>query len=671
MDYEPTKKAKKGFVSPIKLLVFSKSGRRQTDRSSVSRRPLHTVPLYPPDFLIHPERLIYDYVEKEVKFLGHLTWVSCSLNPSSRDELLQLLDTARQLKVLPLRTSVEQDCILSLSARCLLLTWRDNEKLLLRIPTHEIAAASYLRDDALHLLVLKTGLNVDTVLAGGNSLEKKKPGGIEARRQTMSNSDPRPAGGTMERRHTICGVDWKNHKPSSKQPQPQPQPQPNPALVQGAGGGGGGGAGGVAGGAGGSLERQPRVGGSWERRQTRKPGGGSWEKRPVSGSWDRPRPVGGSWEKRHGASGVGGGSWEKRHGGGGKPGGSWERKHPQGGSWERRQACTGSWERGKSYGSWERRNHNPLEPTPCPDAYCNLVILAVENRDAAEEYCALICQMFQIIYGHQTIECVDRSGFHYTMPDRYWLQRSDSCLTDMTYSYDADFSLCSSYDGSQEAFDLYYSESYSESSSLSLQGSHHSLASLHSDGGDQGLQLMQEYMITLRSKLSPQELQQFALLLREYRLGCPIAVFCSDLLQLYGDNRKFLLLGMRPFIPDKDVGVFESFLEGIGIREGGILTDSFGRIKRSMSSTAATVVRGYDSWSLPSGSQDFNRRISDITHDIEALGFQHEHGGCQGEQGECQGEQGVAGRAGGVSGRYRGGGLLFVKEWWGRCGTEM
>lgn len=29
------------------------------------------------------------------QFLGHLTWVSCSLNPSSRDELLQLLDTAR------------------------------------------------------------------------------------------------------------------------------------------------------------------------------------------------------------------------------------------------------------------------------------------------------------------------------------------------------------------------------------------------------------------------------------------------------------------------------------------------------------------------------------------------------------------------------------------------
>lgn len=51
----------------VKRLVFSKSSRRQADKNSVHRRPLHNVPLYPPDYLIHPERLIYDYVEKEVK----------------------------------------------------------------------------------------------------------------------------------------------------------------------------------------------------------------------------------------------------------------------------------------------------------------------------------------------------------------------------------------------------------------------------------------------------------------------------------------------------------------------------------------------------------------------------------------------------------------------------
>lgn len=100
---------------------------------------------------------------------------------------------------------------------------------------------------------------------------------------------------------------------------------------------------------------------------------GSWERRLVGGSWERRGPVG------KGGGGVGG-SWEKRHGPGGKAGGSWERKHGQGGSWERRQAFMGSWERGKAYGSWERRSHNPLEPTPCPDAYCNLVVLAVDNR---------------------------------------------------------------------------------------------------------------------------------------------------------------------------------------------------------------------------------------------------------------------------------------------------
>nr|XP_054602083.1 cerebral cavernous malformations 2 protein-like isoform X2 [Nothobranchius furzeri] len=608
MDYEP-KKPKKGFVSPIKRLVWSKSGRRSVDRGAVYRRPLHTVPLYPPDYLIHPERLIFDYVEKEVKLLGQLTWVSVSLNPSSRDELLQLLDTARQLKVLPLKTSVDQDCILSLSARCLLLTWRNNEKLLMRIPTHEIAAASYLRDDALHLLVLKTGLNVDSVVAEDDSLDRKKPPGNNGRCQTSScNANPRPAGGTMERRHTICGVDWR---PSLSRSNHDKNQNVERGGERERGGGG-------------SLERK-RVGGSWERKQQTRRTGGSWENR-------RARPMSVNWGV--GPGGSGGGSWERRHGGGvggGGGGGSWERRGGgaagSGGSWDRRQACTGSWERGKSYGSWERRNYNPLEPTPCPDAYCNLVILAVENRDAAEEYCSLICQMFQIIYGHQTIECVDRAGFHHTMPDHSWLQRSDSCLTDGSYNFDPEFSCCSSYDGSQEAFELYYSETYSESSSVSLQDSQRSLAST-SDGADNNppLQLMQEYMITLRNKLSPVELQQFAVLLREYRLGSNIDYFCFELLQLYGDDRKFLLLGMRPFIPDKDVGTFETFLESIGIREGGILTDSFGRIKRSMSNTLATAMRGYDNGSLATGSQEFNRRISDITHDIQALGFQDTHG---------------------------------------------
>lgn len=41
-----------------------------------------------------------------------------------------------------------------------------------------------------------TGLSVDTVVAGDDSLDRKKPMGVDGRRQTMScNADPRPAGG--------------------------------------------------------------------------------------------------------------------------------------------------------------------------------------------------------------------------------------------------------------------------------------------------------------------------------------------------------------------------------------------------------------------------------------------------------------------------------------------
>ncbi|XP_057358860.1 cerebral cavernous malformations 2 protein-like isoform X3 [Manis pentadactyla] len=418
MEYE-VKKGKKGFVSPIRRLVFPKSGRRAAFRSSVSRRPLHSMPLYPPDYLIDPQILLCDYLEKEVKFLGHLTWVTSSLNPSSRDELLQLLDTARQLKELPLKTTAEQDSILSLSARCLLLTWRDNEELILRIPTHEIAAASYLQDDALHLLVLKTGLGVDPVPAGVDA----SPGG--------AGRDPGPPGaapekrrvGTTERRHTICSLDWR--------------------MAWGGGAGAEARAGACGGG---SLERQragARASGSWERRQT----------------------FSGSWERRHGGGG----------GGAGKPGGSWERRQAGGG------------------GSWERRHPgtNPLDPQdPSPDAYCNLVILAVANRDAAEESCALICQVFQIIYGDQSIECVDRAGCHYTStPERPWLcSRSESCRTDGTYAYDADFSCCSSFNGSQDTFEA----CYSGTSTPSFHGSHCS----GSDHSGLGLEQLQDYMVT-------------------------------------------------------------------------------------------------------------------------------------------------------------------------------
>lgn len=48
--------------------------------------------------------------------------------------------------------------MVSLSAYNVKLVWRDGEDIILRVPIHDIAAVSYIRDDSLHLVVLKTGL---------------------------------------------------------------------------------------------------------------------------------------------------------------------------------------------------------------------------------------------------------------------------------------------------------------------------------------------------------------------------------------------------------------------------------------------------------------------------------------------------------------------------------
>ncbi|XP_015422135.1 PREDICTED: cerebral cavernous malformations 2 protein-like [Myotis davidii] len=447
-----------------------------------------------------------------VQFLGHLTWVTSSLNPSSRDELLQLLDTARQLKELPLKTTAEQDSILSLSARCLLLTWRDNEELILRIPTHEIAAASYLQDDALHLLVLKTGKRA------GPALARQCP---NCHSNNHEDTNPQRESIRWLMLYSLSQTGWGEGLLLDK------------------------------------LQEGPRI--------PRKLGcmcaffrtGGLESSLESTKASKTPRPA------------I-------------LMGNHFDGKYPQS-PFIKRYVCL---------------------------SHCASSSL---GQDAAEESCALICQVFQIIYGDQSIECVDRAGYHYTStPERPWLcSRSDSCRTDGTYAYDADFSCCSSFNGSQDTFEA----CYSGTSTPSFHDSHCS----GSDHSALGLEQLQDYMVTLRSKLGPLEIQQFALLLREYRLGLPIQDYCSGLLKLYGDRRKFFLLGMRPFIQDQDIGYFEGFLEGVGIREGGILTDSFGRIKRSMSSTSASAVRSYDGAAQRPEEQTFHRLLADITHDIEAL----------------------------------------------------
>lgn len=438
MEDDSKKGKKPGIVSPFKR-VFQKGekGRDKKAQEKVTeRRPLHTVSPSPAEHRVDPDVLLNDYIEKEVKYLGQLTSIPGYLNPSSRTEILQLLDNAKRLHHLPAQLTQEHDALISLSAYNVKVVWRDREDIILRVPIHDIAAVSYIRDDCLHLVLLKTA--------------------------------------------------------------PDPGISPSQSL--------------------------------------------SAESAKVLTS-----------------------------------------------------------------GSLSECGSGPVES-------CCLVILATENKAAAEELCTLLGQVFQIVYTESTMDFLDRAIFDgASTPTRHLSLHSDdsSSKVEVKESYELEagvFSFQDSPDGDGNS-------------------PPHNKTASESELSTSAAELLHDYMMTLRTKLSSEEIRQFAMLLHEYRNGASIHEFCINLRQLYGDSRKFLLLGLRPFIPEKDSQHFENFLETIGVKDGrGIITDSFGRYRRTMSTASNSTTNGNgaaegsDDQSAPSEGDEWDRMISDISNDIEALG---------------------------------------------------
>ncbi|CAN0195923.1 unnamed protein product [Lampetra fluviatilis] len=426
---------KPGIFSPFKRSAAKKD--KKSQERLAERRPLHTVALAPPAYTVNPELLLNDYVEKEAKFLGSLSGVSGCLDPSSRTEILKLLDAARRVHSLPHQPGPEHDAVLSLSAYNLRLSGRDSDELLARIHIHDIAALSYVCDDAQHLIVIKTGHG---------------------------------AGEAMDQM---------------------------------------------------SLRTQ------------------------------------------------------------------------------------------------RSRSSSQLDATGCPPSEhnCNLVVMAVDSKHAAEELCALIGQVFQVVYTESTIDFLER-----VICDVASTPTKHSSLHSSTFSThlkgrprtDSDNRhWCWGMSGNRTRVAGVHTHAHSKTLSES------NLSLVCKDQ-------LQEYMSTLQTKLSSLEIQEFAQLLHAYRTGASIQDFCQNLRQLYGESRKFLLLGMRDFIPEKDSHHFESFLETISIKDGrGIITDSFGRCKRTSAGGPALPRNGADDSTEGAPFQDpneFDRIMSRISSELEALG---------------------------------------------------
>lgn len=85
--------------------------------------------------------------------------------------------------------------------------------------------------------------------------------------------------------------------------------------------------------------------------------------------------------------------------------------------------------------------------------------------------------------------------------------------------------------------------------------------------------VLREYMWQLNAKLKPEELKAFSTYLKNWNYSSnKLQDFCENLYKLYGSERKYLLAGMYPFIPERDCQYFEKFLKKHDVSLPGLVT---------------------------------------------------------------------------------------------------
>ncbi|XDA70716.1 hypothetical protein R6Z07M_001071 [Ovis aries] len=168
-----------------------------------------------------------------------------------------------------------------------------------------------------------------------------------------------------------------------------------------------------------------------------------------------------------------------------------------------------------------------------PVEACFLVILAAESKVAVEELCCLLGQVFQIVYTESTIDFLDRAIFDgASTPTHHLSLHSDDSSTkvDMKEPYETEastfsFPECAHAGGVSPL-------------SFCMQTASHAKTVSESELSATAAELLQDYMLMLRTKLSSQDIQQFAALLHKYCDGASVHEFCINLRQLYGDSRQ-------------------------------------------------------------------------------------------------------------------------------------
>ncbi|CAH1773692.1 unnamed protein product [Owenia fusiformis] len=123
------------------------SGKDRGSREMLDRRPLKSLVLQPPHYVIDRKYLHEAFVEKEIRFAGIVGHIPITLDTTNRTDILRIIDKAKSEGRLPWTTSYQHDAIFTICSRDVKITSRDEEVLKLRLPITEISSMCYIRDD--------------------------------------------------------------------------------------------------------------------------------------------------------------------------------------------------------------------------------------------------------------------------------------------------------------------------------------------------------------------------------------------------------------------------------------------------------------------------------------------------------------------------------------------
>jgi len=207
-------------------------------------------------------------------------------------------------------------------------------------------------------------------------------------------------------------------------------------------------------------------------------------------------------------------------------------------------------------------------PARANEPICDLVILQTATKQNAEEICAVIGQIFQLVYQNATVQFLDdqiRHGAGYSdSPYSSYIRGGTTVGSSNTGSISSNHMMFHPSPYPSSYVDINSTWGSGNSSGSTMNGSHRGRTSSDSEMSSvEFKKLIEDFTKRLKVKLNETELPLFADCLTLMTTDFPN--FLQKVYDLFGQERKYLLVEMRPFIPEQDISNFERFLFQKGV----------------------------------------------------------------------------------------------------------